>query len=128
ATAFVSALVEEYADEWGNKPMFHYRWFYEADQESGAERIARSMNPDADAELLAGIRGVVKARMIPRLAFVGSTRATAAQIEASFHRQLAVLERHLERRPYLFGGRPALRRFRAFGQLFPGSPHSTPPS
>ena len=126
ATAFVSALVEEYADEWGNKPMFHYRWFYEADQESGAERIARSMNPEADAELLAGIRGVVKARMIPRLAFVGSTPATAAQIEASFHRQLAILERHLERRPYLFGGRPAFGDFGLFGQLYECSSDPTP--
>ena len=126
ATAFVSALVEEYADEWGNKPMFHYRWFYEADQESGAERIARSMNPEADAELLAGIRGVVKARMIPRLAFVGSTPATAAQIEASFHRQLAILECHLARRPYLFGGRPAFGDFGLFGQLYECSSDPTP--
>ena len=39
--AFVSALIEEYADEWGNKPMFHYRWTYEPDQRSAAERIAR---------------------------------------------------------------------------------------
>jgi hypothetical protein len=106
--------------------MFHYRWFYEADQESGAERIARSMNPDADAELLAGIRSVVKARMIPRLAFVGSTPATAAQIEGSFHRQLAILERHLERRPYLFGGRPAFGDFGLFGQLYECSSDPTP--
>src|SRR5690349_11827756 len=45
ALAFVSTLIEEYADEWGNKPMFHYRWFYPPDQDSAAERIARSMMP-----------------------------------------------------------------------------------
>src|SRR5215470_5830307 len=42
ALAFLSALVEEYADEWGNKPMFHYRWTYDADAESAADRIARA--------------------------------------------------------------------------------------
>src|SRR6185295_5443075 len=51
--AFLSALVEEYADEWGNKPMFHYRWFYEADAESAADRIAHAMNPGLDADGLA---------------------------------------------------------------------------
>jgi glutathione S-transferase len=126
AQAFISALIEEYADEWDNKPMFHYRWFYEADQESGAERIARSMNPEGDAELLAGIRAAVKARMVPRLAFVGSTAATAERIEASFHRQLAILERHLDRRPYLFGGRPAFGDFGLFAQLYECSTDPTP--
>jgi len=118
ALAFISALIEEYADEWGNKPMFHYRWFYEADQESGAERLASGMNPEATGELLAGIRAAVKGRMIPRLAFVGSSAATKDQIEGSFIRQVEIVDRHLARRPFLFGGRPALGDFGLFAQLY----------
>jgi glutathione S-transferase len=118
ALAFISALIEEYADEWGNKPMFHYRWFYEPDQESGAKRLASSMNPEATGDLLTGIRDAVKGRMIPRLAFVGSSPATKDQIEGSFRRQLEILQRHLDRRVFLFGGRPAFGDFGLFAQLY----------
>ena len=37
--AFVSALLEEFGDEWGNKWMFHYRWARDVDQISSAGRI-----------------------------------------------------------------------------------------
>src|SRR5262245_3130981 len=106
--AFLSAFVEEYGDEWGNKPMFHYRWFYDADAESAADRIARGMNPGIEGEALDAVKAAVKGRMVPRLSFVGSSAATKDLIEASFHRQLAILEAHLAARPYLFGRRPAL--------------------
>ena len=49
ALAFLSALIEEFADEWGNKWMFHYRWARPLDQDSAADRIARSLMPDLDA-------------------------------------------------------------------------------
>ena len=116
--AFLSALIEEYADEWGNKPMFHYRWFYEADADSAAERIARAMNPGLDAEGLANVMPAVKGRMIPRLKLVGSSADTKDPIEASFRRQVAIVERHLDGRPYLFGGRPALGDFGLWAQLY----------
>jgi glutathione S-transferase len=126
ACAFISAFIEEYADEWGNKPMFHYRWFYEADAESAADRIARGMNPGLDDAGLAGVKAAVKARMVPRLSFVGSSAATKDVIEASFHRQLAILEAHLATRPFLFGGRPCLGDLGLYAQLYQCSTDPTP--
>src|SRR5690349_10537362 len=38
---FISILIEEFGDEWGNKWMFHYRWTRDVDQISSAGRIAR---------------------------------------------------------------------------------------
>src|SRR6201990_3057528 len=44
---FVSALIEEFGDEWGNKWMFHYRWTRERDELCSAGRIARMRAPKA---------------------------------------------------------------------------------
>ena len=41
--AFISALLEEFGDEWGNKWMFHYRWAREVDQVSTAKRLVGEM-------------------------------------------------------------------------------------
>jgi glutathione S-transferase len=118
ALAFLSALVEEFGDEWGNKWMFHYRWARPVDQESGAARIARLVAPDADGEALAGVAAAVRQRMTGRVWFVGSGPTTADQIERSYLDTLAILEPHLSRRPYLFGARPALGDFGLWGQLY----------
>ncbi|HET6303464.1 MAG TPA: glutathione S-transferase family protein, partial [Myxococcota bacterium] len=118
ALGFLSALLEEYGDEWGNKPMFHYRWWYEADQDSASERIARANLPDAPDEAVHKMASAVKQRMVPRLSFVGSSAETKQQIEGSFERQLALLEAHLAERPYLFGGRPAFADFGVYPQLY----------
>lgn len=126
AMAFLSALIEEYADEWGNKPMFHYRWFYPADQDSAGERLARSMMPDLAEDQLSNGVAMIKGRMIPRLSFVGSTAATKQPIEDSYRRQLAILDRHLATRTYLFGERPAFADFGLYAQLYQLSTDPTP--
>jgi glutathione S-transferase len=126
ALGFLSALIEEYADEWGNKPMFHYRWWYEPDQKSAAERIARANLPGAPDDAVQKLAASLEQRMVPRLSFVGSNQDTREQIEASFRRQLAILEPHLARRSYLFGGRPCLADFGLFAQLYECSIDPTP--
>lgn len=118
ALAFLSALIEDYADEWVNKAMFHYRWSYEADQTSAASRIVDAMLRDHDGEVdRSAIEAQVRERMIGRLGFVGSNAETGPVIEQSFRRMLALLEAHLTGRSFLFGGRPALADFGLAAQL-----------
>jgi glutathione S-transferase len=125
-SAFVSALLEEYGDEWGNKWMFHYRWWYEADQKSAAERIARWNLPGAPEDAVEKMAASLEQRMVPRLSFVGSNEATKPIIEASFARAVELLEAHLAARPFLFGARPAFADFGVWPQLYEAWTDPTP--
>ena len=116
--SFISALIEEFGDEWGNKWMFHYRWARDVDQISAAGRIARMRGPAADEEKHVTFAGQVRARMVERVWFVGSNALTAPQIEAGFIDMLGLLDVHLADRPYLFGGRPAFGDFGLWGQIY----------
>jgi len=113
--AFLSALIEDYADEWVNKAMFHYRWSYPEDQESAAKRITDMIFDGAEKP--EGIEEQVRTRMIGRLYHVGSSPETAPLIEGSFARLLGLLNTLLAKRPFLFGGRPSLADFGLAGQL-----------
>jgi glutathione S-transferase len=124
--AFVSALLEEFGDEWGNKWMFHYRWAREADQRSAGERIAKTMMPDVSGDALEGVIANVVERMVNRVWFVGSNAGTAPQIEASFEEAVDQLEAHLSHRPYLFGARPAFGDFGLWGQVYNAWTDPTP--
>lgn len=116
--AFVSALLEEFADEWLNKAMFHFRWAYEADQLWAAKRIVDMMTEGAPPPDRRPVEAAVRERMIGRLSFVGSNSVTGPFIERSFRRFADMLEAHLRGRPYLFGHRPALADFGVFGQMY----------
>jgi glutathione S-transferase len=115
---FISALIEEFGDEWGNKWMFHYRWTRDVDQLCSAGRIARMRAPRASDDEHAAMVHQIRARMAERLWYVGSNEVTASQIETGFQDMLALLERHLENRLYLFGGRPAYGDFGLWGQFY----------
>lgn len=125
-SAFVSALLEEFGDEWGNKWMFHLRWAREVDQLSAAGRLARGMLPGADDEQHAGMARQIRERMVGRVFFVGSSPENAPRIEASFRDAVALLDAHLAERPYLFGARPAFADFGLAAQLYEAWTDPTP--
>lgn len=117
ALAFVDALLEDYADEWLTKAMFHYRWAFAPDIAKAAAILPRWFRTDqAEDEAVAAGR-MFADRQIGRLAVVGSTPATAPVMEASYVRLLHLLDAHLTRWRFLFGGRPASADFGLFGQL-----------
>jgi glutathione S-transferase len=123
---FVSALLEEFGDEWGNKWMFHYRWAREVDQKSAAGRIAKASMPQLEGENLQKMAAALRERMVSRVWFVGSSPETAPQIEQSFEEGMAQLEPHLAERKYLFGARPAFADFGLWGQVYNAWTDPTP--
>jgi glutathione S-transferase len=117
ALAFLNDLIEDYADEWLTKAMFHYRWAYEADVAKAAAILPcwRGFSvPDAD---LAKAGALFSERQIGRLRYVGSNAVTGPVIEASYRRFVAAFEKHLRAFPFLMGDRPGSCDFAVFGQL-----------
>lgn len=115
ALRFIAALLEDYADEWLSKAMFHYRWTYADDATVAAKRTIDMLFEGADAP--EGVEDAVKARMAGRLHHVGSTSENTPSIEGSFTRLVEMLESHLQTRSYLLGGRPSIADFGLAAQL-----------
>lgn len=115
---FLSQLLEEFGDEWGNKWMFHYRWARDVDQISAAGRIAADMNSTMSGDEKNSMIAQVQERMRDRIGVVGSNEMTAPIIEQTFKIGMGLLEAHLSERPYLFGGRPSFADFGLSGQIY----------
>lgn len=117
AVAFLDALLEDYADEWLTKAMFHYRWAFRLDADNAAAilpRWFRTNQPESEA-VEAG--RLFADRQVGRLGVVGSNDITAPVIEASYRRLLSLLDAHLTHWRFVFGERPAASDFGLYGQL-----------
>jgi glutathione S-transferase len=117
ALAFIDALIEDYADEWLTKAMFHYRWAYAPDIEKAGRQLPLWRKLSIPDDTLAQLAAAISRRQIDRLYVVGSNAITGPVIEASYRRFLQAFEAHLTKLPFLMGERPGASDFAIHGQL-----------
>ncbi|MEQ9450097.1 MAG: glutathione S-transferase N-terminal domain-containing protein [Pseudomonadales bacterium] len=117
ALNFLNYLIEDYADEWLTKAMFHYRWHYAADIDLAGTVLPHWSNIQASAQQLKQMKSYVAERQISRLYVVGSNDTTAPVIEASYQRLLRILDTIIEKQKFVLGARPASADFGLYAQL-----------
>ncbi|MEK9872001.1 MAG: glutathione S-transferase N-terminal domain-containing protein, partial [Gammaproteobacteria bacterium] len=92
ATAFIDYLLEDFADEWCTKYMFHYRWYPEADADNAGTMLPLTNDVSLPEDQLKHFKEMFSQRQIGRLYVVGSTDTTAPVIDASYRRFLTAME------------------------------------
>jgi len=117
AMAFLDALLEDYADEWLTKAMYHYRWAFAADVARAAAILPRWLQTNMSEDQAVSVGRDFSERQIARLAVVGSNETTAPVIEESYRRLLALLDAHLTIWRFVMGSRPGVSDFGLYGQL-----------
>ncbi len=115
--AFLNDLIEDYADEWLTRCMFHYRWTYPPDIEKSGSILPLLQRVDLPAHVLAGFKQQFSERQISRLHVVGSNELTAPVIEDSYVRFLACMDAMLQDGQFVLGNRPSSADFALMGQL-----------
>lgn len=116
AIAFIDHLIEDFADEWVTKIMFHYRWAIRENIDNACNMLPL-WSLDAPEAFVASFREGFGQRQIDRLTVVGSNGTTAPVIEKSYRELLEVLSRHFVGARFVMGGRPGRADFGLYGQL-----------
>ncbi len=114
---FIDYLIEDFADEWVTKMMYHYRWYYDDAIAKAGKLLPLDRNLRMPDEVWNKARGFISDRQISRRAFIGSTDNNRPVIEGSYERLLALLNDAFRANHFLVGDRPGAGDFGLFGQL-----------
>lgn len=114
---FLDILIEDFADEWMTKAMFHYRWHYAEDAANAGPLLIWWQNSCYLDDVAKPMADGFARRQIDRLYVVGSSDITAPIIEASYQRLIGILDRIVQRHGFMLGTRPSAADFAIYGQL-----------
>ena len=114
---FINYLIEDYADEWLTKSMFHYRWNYDADIKKAGSILPFWRGLQISKEQHQAAASFVVDRQVSRLYVVGSNDLTAPVIEASYRRFLKIMNAIITRQTFVLGAQPSSADFGIYAQL-----------
>jgi len=126
ALAFLADLIEDMADEFLTKSLFHYRFSNAQDAEFASRWVMDDAFPGFDEPTLEQRAAAFKARQIERMPLVGCTTENATTHESFYQALLDILGRFVATDRFLFGSRPSIADFGLFGQLSTLSRDPTP--
>jgi len=99
------------------KPMFHYRWYFDADAKKAGSILPLWRGLQMSREQHDRAAAFVSDRQISRLYVVGSNDVTAPVIEASYRRFLEIMDVIIEKQTFVLGSRPSSADFGIYAQL-----------
>lgn len=126
ALRFLSLLIEDFADEWLTKCLFHYRFTYPADRDYGPSWVMEDTHANLSRVELERISEEFRQRQTERMPLVGCVPEHAELFETTYERVLEILEPFVSLDKFLFGTRPSHGDFGLFGQLKTLSTDPTP--
>ncbi|MEZ5168457.1 MAG: glutathione S-transferase [Acidimicrobiales bacterium] len=114
---FLDYLIEDYADEWVTKMMYHYRWHHPGGIDKAGKLLPIQGTSVVADDQWAKQTAWITDRQIERRALVGSTDDNLPVIEESYVRLLHLLDDLFAEREFVMGDRPGRSDFGLFGQL-----------
>ena len=117
ALAFLACVLEEYADSWLAKAVFHYRWGRKKDQKIAAQRAIDEYFTQSPPEDRKASEDLAIETMTGQLKLMQVDGELGDVVEKSFKKFIKLLDDHLRKHLFLFGERPSVADFAIAGQL-----------
>jgi glutathione S-transferase len=115
--AFLSELIEDFADEWVVKPLFLYRWWDAEDQSYVSRWGAEEWSVFESGMTRDAIVSHFRARQVSRMPILGATKENYGLLAESYKRVLLACEPHVGIGQFIFGTRPSIADIALYGQL-----------
>jgi glutathione S-transferase len=116
--AFLSDLLEDYADEWLWRPALYYRWAFAKDRALYGRRFVEDFLYDFPLPRPLTQRIAIMRQQWTYLRGDGITRHTRAHVESIYLDTLDHLQAILSSSSFLMGGRPTVADFGFFASMF----------